>query len=78
MSDLFPSEVRYSGLSVAYSLAALLTAFVPAVTLVLGKATGNVWWHPGIVLALMSIITLVSALAAARRKPIIDQIEPAA
>jgi uncharacterized membrane protein len=78
MSDLFPSEVRYSGLSVAYSLAALLTAFVPAVTLVLGQTTGNVWWHPGIVLALMSIITLVSALAAARRKPIIDQIEPAA
>jgi len=74
MSDLFPSEVRYSGLSVAYSLAALLTAFVPALTLLLGGATGNAWWHPGIVLALMSAITLVAALVAARRKPIVDEV----
>ncbi|HEV7183301.1 MAG: MFS transporter [Actinomycetales bacterium] len=75
MSDLFPSEVRYSGLSVAYSIAALLTAFVPALTLLLGEATGNAWWHPGIVLAVMSVITLVTALLASRRKPIVDEVE---
>lgn len=74
MSDLFPSEVRYSGLSVAYSLAALLTAFVPTLTLLLGGATGNAWWHPGVVLALMSAITLVAALAASRRTPIVDEV----
>lgn len=74
MSDLFPSEVRYSGLSVAYSLAALLTSFVPALTLIFGQATGNAWWHPGIVLVVMSAITLVAALFAARRKPIIDEV----
>lgn len=74
MSDLFPSDVRYSGLSVAYSIAALLTAFIPALTLLLGNATGNAWWHPGIVLGIMSVITLVAALFAARRKPIIDDV----
>ena len=74
MSDLFPSEVRYSGLSVAYSIAALLTSFVPALTLIYGQATGNAWWHPGIVLAVMSAITLVAALFAARRKPIVDEV----
>ncbi|KRC50927.1 MFS transporter [Leifsonia sp. Root227] len=74
MSDLFPSDVRYSGLSVAYSIAALLTAFVPALTLILGNATGNAWWHPGIVLGIMSVITLVAALFAARRRPIIDEV----
>lgn len=74
MSDLFPSDVRYSGLSVAYSIAALLTAFVPALTLLLGNATGNAWWHPGIVLGIMSVITLVAALFAARRRPIIDEV----
>lgn len=78
MSDLFPSEVRYSGLSVAYSIAALLTAFVPFLTALLGNATGNVWWYPGIVLGLMSVITLVSAWLAARRRPIIDDVELAA
>lgn len=72
MADLFPSEVRYSALSVAYSIAALLTAFVPPLTLLLGKATGNAWWHPGIVLAVMSGISLLSAWAASRRQPLID------
>ncbi len=72
MSDLFPSEVRYSALSVAYSIAALLTSFVPSLTLLLGSATGNAWWHPGIVLALMSVITLIAAWAAARRHPLLD------
>ena len=74
MSDLFPSDVRYSGLSVAYSIAALLTSFVPALTLIFGQATGNAWWHPGIVLAVMSAITLVAALFAARRKPFVDEV----
>ncbi|MEV8215276.1 MFS transporter [Leifsonia sp. NPDC077715] len=74
MSDLFPSDVRYSGLSVAYSIAALLTSFVPALTLIFGHATGNAWWHPGIVLAVMSIITLVAALFAARRTPYVDEV----
>ncbi|MGH1548591.1 MFS transporter [Leifsonia poae] len=74
MSDLFPSDVRYSGLSVAYSIAALLTSFVPALTLIFGQATGNAWWHPGIVLAVMSAITLVAALFAARRKPYVDEV----
>ncbi|MEN0085859.1 MAG: MFS transporter [Leifsonia sp.] len=74
MSDLFPSEVRYSGLSVAYSIAALLTSFVPALTLLFGHATGNAWWHPGIVLVVMSAITLVAALFAARRKPFVDEV----
>lgn len=72
MADLFPSAVRYSALSVAYSVAALLTSFVPALTLLFGQATGNAWWHPGVVLALMSIITLVSAWFASRRRPIVD------
>ncbi|WP_223690363.1 MFS transporter [Leifsonia poae] len=76
MSDLFPSEVRYSGLSVAYSIAALLTAFVPILTALLGHATGNAWWYPGIVLGLMSVITLATAVIAARRKPIIDELAP--
>jgi len=74
MSDLFPGQIRYSGLSVAYSIAAVLTAFVPTITYALGQATGNAWWHPGIVLVVMSAITLVAALFAARRKPIIDEV----
>ena len=53
---------------------ALVTSFVPALTLIFGQATGNAWWHPGIVLAVMSAITLVAALFAARRTPIVDEV----
>ncbi|BDI23174.1 MFS transporter [Herbiconiux sp. L3-i23] len=66
MSDLFDDDFRYSALSVAYSVGALISGFVPAATGVLAEATANAWWHPGIVLAIMSAITLVASIAAAR------------
>ena len=69
MNDLFPDRFRYSALSFAYALAATITAFVPNITLALGEATDYVWWHPGIVLAVLSAITLVSAWFASRRRP---------
>lgn len=69
MNDLFPDSFRYSALSFAYALAATVSGFVPALTLALGSATDFAWWHPGIVLAVMSVITLVAAWAASRRIP---------
>jgi MFS family permease len=69
MSDLFDDDFRYSALSVAYSIAALISGFVPTITLALGEATDQAWWHPGIVLAALSAITLVGAIAAARLSP---------
>ncbi|MCP2636785.1 MFS transporter [Microbacterium sp. HD4P20] len=69
MNDLFPDNFRYSALSFAYALAATISGFVPYVTFELGTATGFVWWHPGIILAVMSAVTLVSAWLAARRRP---------
>lgn len=69
MNDLFPDHFRYSALSFAYALAATISGFVPTVTLALGSATAFAWWHPGVVLAIMSAVTLGAALAAARRTP---------
>jgi MFS family permease len=68
MNDLFPDHFRYSALSIAYAIAATVSGFVPALTLLLGQATGYAWWHPGIILAVMSAVTLVAAWAAARRR----------
>lgn len=67
MNDLFPDHFRYSALSFAYALAATISGFVPLLTLRLGESTGYAWWHPGVVLAILSTITLVSAWLAARR-----------
>jgi MFS family permease len=65
MADIFGQSIRYSALSIAYAVAAALSGLIPVVTEALGKATGNAWWHPGIVLAVLSAITLVAAIAAA-------------
>lgn len=67
MAELFPGRFRYTALSVAYSVAAVISGFVPLATGALGAATGNAWWHPGIVLGAMAAITAVSAVIAARR-----------
>jgi MFS family permease len=67
MSDLFPGRFRYSAMSVAYSIAAVISGFVPFATDGLGAATGFAWWHPGVVLGIMSLITAVAAIASVRR-----------
>ncbi|AZS36940.1 Inner membrane metabolite transport protein YhjE [Microbacterium lemovicicum] len=67
MNDLFPDRFRYSALSFAYALAATVSGFVPIITLQLGTATDFAWWHPGVILVVMSAVTLVAALAAGRR-----------
>lgn len=67
MADLFGGEIRYSALSIAYSLAAVISGFIPLVTAALSAATDAAWWHPGVVLAVISVVTLVASVAATRR-----------
>jgi MFS family permease len=67
-TELFDERYRYSALGIAYSIAAVMAGFVPAITLTIGEATANAWWHPGLVLAALSLITLVAALAARRMR----------
>lgn len=67
MGDLFPGRFRYSAMSIAYAIAAVISGFVPALTDVLGQATHLAWWHPGIVLAIMALVTAVAAFASVRR-----------
>ena len=74
MADLFGGPIRYSALAIAYAVAAALSGFIPALTQSLSIATDAAWWHPGIVLAVISIITLASAIAASRMKQHIDPV----
>jgi len=67
-SEIFDERYRYSALGIAYSIAAVVSGFVPALTLAIGEATNNVWWHPGVVLAAMSLITLLASVQAGRMK----------
>jgi len=66
MADIFGGPIRYSALSIAYAVAAALSGLVPIATQGLSIATDAAWWHPGVVLAILSLITLVSAVIASR------------
>ena len=77
-TELFDERYRYSALGFAYALAAVVAGFVPALTGALGVATSNAWWHPAVVLAAMSLITLVSSLVAIRIRVDRDDAEPVA
>ncbi|HEY0247938.1 MAG TPA: MFS transporter [Gryllotalpicola sp.] len=66
MADAFDRSIRYSALSLAYAIAAALSGFIPLLTQALANATHNAWWHPAVMLGALSVITLGSALLAAR------------
>lgn len=74
MADLFGGPIRYSALSIAYSIAAVISGLVPLATAGLASATNSAWWHPGVVLAILSIVTLVAAVAASRWKRPVDEL----
>jgi len=75
MADIFGQSIRYSALSIAYAIAAAISGLIPLATEALAGVTDAAWWHPGIVLGLLSLITLVAALFAvriARRRDEVD------
>jgi MFS family permease len=66
MSDLFDEKSRYTALAFSYNVGASVAATLPFFLTLMRVATDNAWWHPGIVLAGLSLITLLSAMVAAR------------
>jgi MFS family permease len=72
MANIFGGPVRYSAMSIAYAVAAALSGIIPFATQGLSIATGGAWWHPGVVLAIISLITLVCALVASRWTRAVD------
>jgi MFS family permease len=66
MSDLFDEKARYTALALSYNIGASIAATLPFFLTLMRVATDNAWWHPGIVLAALSAITLVAALVAPR------------
>lgn len=74
MADLFGGPIRYSALSIAYSVAAVISGLVPLATTGLAAATNSAWWHPGIVLAILSAVTLAAAIIASRWRRPVDEL----
>ena len=66
MSDLFDEKSRYTALAFSYNVGASVAATLPFLLTLMRVATDNAWWHPGVVLAGLSALTLLSALIATR------------
>jgi MFS family permease len=66
MADIFRPATAFTALSFAYSIAAIVAGFAPSITQRFGIATDGAWWHPGVVLAVMSLVTVAGALGAVR------------
>ena len=68
MSDLFDEKARYTALAVAYNVGASVAATLPFPLVLMREATNNAWWHPGVVLAALSLVTLLAAAQAGRMR----------
>jgi MFS family permease len=68
MSDLFDDKTRYTALALSYNIGAAIAATLPFLLVIMREATNNAWWHPGVVLAALAAITLLSALQASKMR----------
>ena len=76
MNDLFPDHFRYSALSVAVRDRGHGQRLRAARHALARRGDGYAWWHPGIVLAILSLATLVASVAAARMRPVPEVGDP--
>jgi sugar phosphate permease len=74
LSELFGARIRYSAISFAYAVAAIISGVLLPLTYAFGAAVDQAWWHPGVVLAAMSLITAVSAFFAGRRTQPVEEL----
>lgn len=67
--DLFPVEVRYTGMALSYNLAYVLAGLAPLVAASIVASTGSITWMV-VILAVISLIALPTAFVRPRVEPI--------
>lgn len=66
LTDLFPANLRYSGVALSANIAAIISGFVPLVATWLFAVSGKQSWAPALLLALLALITATCGVLAAR------------
>lgn len=69
ISDLFPVEIRYTGMALSYNLAYVLAGLAPLVAATIVGSTGSITWMV-VILAVISLIALPTAFVRPRAEPI--------
>lgn len=77
LTMLFPSELRYSGVSLGYNLAAVVGGFLPLLAQASLGWSGNASWGPALLFAVFGLATaLGGALAHRVIEPASDAVDP--
>lgn len=70
-AEMFPAQVRYSGVSIGYAIGAILGgAFAPTISSAILETTGASW-HIGLYIAIITVISLI-AVSLVKDRPGID------
>ncbi|MFE7708387.1 MFS transporter [Streptomyces sp. NPDC057486] len=68
LADLFPAQLRYTGVALSYNLAGALTGFLPFLATALLAAGGGASWPAALLLMVLSLITALGGLLGARMR----------
>lgn len=69
LTSLFPTELRYSGVSLGYNLAAVVGGFLPFLAQLSLKQSEGASWGPALLFALFGLATALGGFLAARLAP---------
>ncbi|KAA9159066.1 MHS family MFS transporter [Amycolatopsis acidicola] len=68
-ADVFPSRIRYTGISVGFQAATIFSGFAPSVVSYLSIAAGNTWWPVAIFVMITALVSSGCAFVLGRIKP---------
>lgn len=66
LTELFPPELRYSGVALGYNIAGAITGFLPLIATALLASTGGASWAAALLLIFISLITALGGLLGGR------------
>ncbi|MEU4013676.1 MFS transporter [Microbacterium sp. NPDC028030] len=66
LTELFPPELRYSGVALGYNIAGAITGFLPLIATALLASTGGASWTAALLLILIALITALGGLLGER------------
>lgn len=68
LTELFPPELRYSGVSLGYNLAGALGAFMPFLAVLALESTGGSSWPAAAIVAVLAVITAIAGAIGERMR----------
>ncbi|MEB4613425.1 MFS transporter [Leucobacter sp. M11] len=77
LTELFPAELRYSGVGLGYNIAAATSGFMPLLASTLLFASGNQSWGPALLLVVVALLTALGGVLGQRLR-VVDEVPAAA